>query len=170
VKERKLLLLGLLLTQSQHGYQINEFIEKNLSGFVEMKRSTAYSTLDRLCDSGHVHMEVEQVGNRPSRKVYTLTDEGRELFDKLLREYLVKLDGFAMPIETALVYVDAMESEERLKWLEKRKVTLDMAVNMLGAAPSHGFGVGVDMAISHRLCMMTAEQTWLSDQIQRMKS
>ena len=28
--ERHLLLLGLLLNQSQHGYSINEFIEKNL--------------------------------------------------------------------------------------------------------------------------------------------
>jgi hypothetical protein len=28
--ERILLLLGLLTTQSQHGYQINEFIEHNL--------------------------------------------------------------------------------------------------------------------------------------------
>ncbi|HYB01600.1 MAG TPA: hypothetical protein VED37_15385 [Ktedonobacteraceae bacterium] len=41
--ERMLLLLGLLKAQSQHGYQINEFIEHNLKRMIDMKRSTAYS-------------------------------------------------------------------------------------------------------------------------------
>ncbi len=161
MEERKLLLLGLLLSQSQHGYQINDFIEKNLSGFVGMKRSTAYSTLDNLCESGHVRMELEQVGNRPARKVYTLTDEGRRLFDQLLREYLVKLEGFEMPVEIALMYIDSLEETERVGWLSKRLAAIDAAIAALAATPPHGFGVGVDLAIGHRLHMMRAEREWL---------
>lgn len=161
MEERKLLLLGLLLSQSQHGYQINDFIEKNLSGFVDMKRSTAYSTLDNLCESGHVQMQMEQVGNRPARKVYTLTDDGRGLFDELLREYLVKLEGFEMPVETALLYIDSMEEPERREWLAKRVGALDVSIATLSATPAHGFGVGVDLAIHHRLHMMQAEREWL---------
>lgn len=45
LKHRSLILLGLLMGQSQHGYQINEFIEKNLSVVTDMKKSTAYATL-----------------------------------------------------------------------------------------------------------------------------
>lgn len=169
MKERKLLLLGLLLAHSRHGYQINDIIEKNLSECVNVKRSTAYSTLDGLCSSGHVRMESEQVGNRPPRKVYTLTPSGRRLFDRLLREYLTSLEGFSMPVETALIYLDVLDEEERLRCLERRRQKLQGAIAALEAAPSHGHGKGIDMAISHRLTLMRAELDWLSAQEERLR-
>jgi DNA-binding PadR family transcriptional regulator len=75
--ERALLLLGVLMTQSQHGYQINDFIENRLCRIADMKKATAYAQLDRLHGGGMVDIEIEQVGNRPPRKVYTITDAGR---------------------------------------------------------------------------------------------
>ncbi|HET8628279.1 MAG TPA: PadR family transcriptional regulator, partial [Thermomicrobiales bacterium] len=75
--ERALLLLGVLMTQSQHGYQINDFIERTLCNVTAMKKPTAYLILDRLAAAGHVSVRSEQQGNRPPRKVYTVTDSGR---------------------------------------------------------------------------------------------
>jgi DNA-binding PadR family transcriptional regulator len=46
--ERALLLLGVLRVQSQHGYQINEFIERTLGRVTDMKKPTAYAILERL--------------------------------------------------------------------------------------------------------------------------
>ncbi|UZM97849.1 hypothetical protein OL548_23235 [Lysinibacillus sp. MHQ-1] len=46
MEHRSLILLGLLMGQSQHGYQINEFIERNLSTVTDMKKA------NRLCYSG----------------------------------------------------------------------------------------------------------------------
>lgn len=170
MKERKLLLLGLLLSQSLYGYQINDFIVNNLSGFVETKRSTVYSTLDSLCSTGHVHMVVEQVGNRPVRKVYTLTEKGRHLFNKLLKEFLVKLEGFAMPFETSLLYLDTLPPHEWADWLNKRKQILDQTVLVFQATPSHAFSTSINLALSHRLCMMQAEQQWLAEQIENLNT
>lgn len=167
MKERKLLLLGLLLTQSRHGYQINDFIEKNLAACIEIKRSTAYSTLDNLCAAGYVHMDVEQNGNRPPRKVYTLTAKGRKLFDRLLKESLTKLEGHTTPFETALLYIDAVQPHERLTLLERRKELLGQAISELESVPSHGEGSGVNFSISHRLYVMRAELEWLTMEIER---
>lgn len=50
--ERALLLLGMHMVHSQHDYQINEFIEMNLSRVTNLKKSTACATLDRLADAG----------------------------------------------------------------------------------------------------------------------
>ena len=90
--ERHLLLLGLLMAQSQHGYSINEFIEKNLGRVSGMKRATAYALLERLERKGLVRMETETVGNYPPRKVYSITPAGREAFFDLLQELLVETD------------------------------------------------------------------------------
>ncbi|KHF35170.1 Transcriptional regulator PadR-like family protein [Paenibacillus sp. P1XP2] len=58
--ERELLVLGLLMTQSQHGYQINDFIERNLGQVSDMKKATAYAILKRLDKQGCVNVTVEQ--------------------------------------------------------------------------------------------------------------
>ena len=76
--ERNLLLLGLLMAQSRHGYSINEFIERNLGRVSGMKRATAYSLLEKLERRGFVRMDVETAGSYPPRKVYSITPAGRE--------------------------------------------------------------------------------------------
>ena len=76
MEQRSLILLGLLMGQSQHGYQINEFIERNLSTVTDMKKPTAYATLDKLSQNGYIDIQLEQEGNRPTRKVYSINDSG----------------------------------------------------------------------------------------------
>ncbi len=170
MKDRKLLLLGLLLSQSLYGYQINDVILNNLSGFVETKRSTVYSTLDSLCASGHVYMSVEQVGNRPARKVYTVTDKGRRLFDKLLHELLVKIEGFSMPFDTALLFLDTFPRDQWEAWLRQRQHALEQAIRIFRTTPSHDFSHSVRLGLSHRLHMMESERHWLEEQIHALEA
>ena len=170
MKDRKLLLLGLLLSQSLYGYQINDVILNNLSGFVETKRSTVYSTLDSLCASGHVYMSVEQVGNRPARKVYTVTDKGRRLFDKLLHELLVKIDGFSMPFDTALLFLDTFPRDQWEAWLRQRQQALEQAIQIFQTTPSHAFSHSIRLGLSHRLHMMESERHWLEEQIHTLEA
>ena len=165
MEERQLLLLGLLLSEDLHGYRINEYVENNLADFAQIKRSTSYSTLAQLCKSGHVKLEIEQVGNRPPRKMYTITETGRALFEELLRASLVKQEGFAMPIETALLYIDAMPEEERMHYLQQRLAWVEKSIRDLEATPSHSFAVGVDLAISHRVAMLKADRAWLQEHV-----
>ena len=65
--DRSLLLLGMLKAQRSHGYQMHEFIEKNLARVADLKKATAYATLDKLAKEGLVQTTSKQVGNRPPR-------------------------------------------------------------------------------------------------------
>ncbi len=73
--ERELLVLGLLMTQSQHGYRINDFIERNLGQVSDMKKATAYAILKRLDKQGCVNVTVEQEGKLAAAP--DLFDHGR---------------------------------------------------------------------------------------------
>ncbi|WP_109431468.1 PadR family transcriptional regulator [Sulfoacidibacillus thermotolerans] len=55
------------MMQSAHGDQIND-----------MKKSTAYALLERMSRSGLVSVELLQEGNRPLRKVFSITAEGKK--------------------------------------------------------------------------------------------
>lgn len=102
------------MAQSQHGYSINEFIEKNLGRVSGMKRATAYSLLEKLERNGLVQMDTETVGNHPPRRVYSIMTAGREAFFDLLQELLVDTDERSSAADIAMMFLD---------WLERDRVT-----------------------------------------------
>ena len=76
--ERELLLLGLLREKGMHGYQLLEFIDTQMSMCVDLKKPTAYFLLERMTATGWIRFEQSQEGNRPPRRVYTITPKGRK--------------------------------------------------------------------------------------------
>ena len=167
--ERALLLLGILMAQSQHGYQINEFIEKNLSRVTDMKKSTAYATLDRLSDAGYVEMHAQQEGNRPVRKVYAITPEGSVHFLNLLRANLAKADEMNFASDIGMMFLDHLPYQETLPLLQDRLRQLKAQIELYQSAPQHGFGFGVDFAVEHHLVHLKADYQWLGSVIQRLR-
>lgn len=117
--ERALLLLGLLKAQSQHGYQLNEFIERNLGWVTDMKKPTAYALLERVCRDGFATMRTEQAGNRPARKVYAITPQGEAAFLDLLRTTLASAERSEIPGDIAIIFLDQLPLAEARALLEQ---------------------------------------------------
>lgn len=168
VDERALLLLGILMAQSQHGYQINEFIEKNLSRVTDMKKPTAYATLDRLADAKYVETHVEQEGNRPPRKVYAITPSGVNHFMNLLRANLAQIDRMNFSSDIGMMFLDHLTRKESIPLLQERLDRLKREIELYESAPKHGFGVGVDYAVEHHLVHLKADFAWVQSVIDRM--
>jgi len=68
------LLLWALAEKPMHGYQIMTELEQRSGGFWRLSSGSVYPTLQHLADEGLV-----TVGAGETRRVYTLTDEGRVL-------------------------------------------------------------------------------------------
>ncbi len=168
--ERALLLLGILKAQSQHGYQINEFIERNLSRVTDMKKATAYAVLDRLSRGNYVEVQTEQAGNRPPRKVYSITPSGEKLFLDLLRENLGAYDVPTFAGDTALMFLDELPRDEALACLRQRLDKVERQVGIYEQAPPHGHGLGVDLALDHVRQLLSADRDWLAATIVRLES
>lgn len=165
---RALLLLGILKAQSQHGYQINEFIEQNLSRVTDMKKATAYAILDRLSHGGYVVVQTEQAGNRPPRKVYSITELGERLFVELLRENLGGFDAPTFAGDIGLMFLDELPRDDALECLRQRLDKLARQIAALEQAPAHGHGLGVDLALDHLLHALRADRDWLSRAVARL--
>lgn len=167
--ERALLLLGVLSIQRQHGYQINDFIER--CGVTTMKKPTAYAVLDRLAAAGHVSVTTEQVGNRPVRKVYTITDAGRGLFRQLLEESLATADTPIAAGDIGLMFLDHLPRGEALACLRRRLTQLDDQLATRAhpdLPPDHGH-LSVALAIERQTARLHADRAWLSATIARLE-
>lgn len=164
--ERELLVLGLLKAQSQHGYQINEFIERNLGQVSDMKKSTAYTLLKRLNQSGFVDVTVEQEGNRPLKQVYSITRRGEEKFVELLKATLSHVEDVTPSGDIGIMFIDHLSEAEAVSCLKKRLDKVESLLVVYGNAPKHDHGVGVDLSVQHRLALLATERDWLKQRIE----
>ena len=69
--------LGFLNYHPLSGYDLKKKFDVSVRHFWPADQSQIYRTLTRLVDLGWVEMEVVEQSDRPDRKVYTITDEGR---------------------------------------------------------------------------------------------
>lgn len=168
VDERALLLLGILRGQSQHGYQINELIERDLAHVTDMKKPTAYALLDRLEQSGSISVHTEREGARPPRKVYAITPAGEARFLELLRANLAEADRVTSAGDVGLMFLDALPRAEGLALLRQRLTQVDEQIALYERSPQHGLGLGIDLTIERHLTLLRADRSWLAGALERL--
>ena len=118
--EKKLLLLGLLLSHEMHGYQLNEMLQQNPATPISLKKSNAYKLLNDMEADGWVTHTHEQAGNRPIRRVYSVTEDGEAAFFRLLRENLSSQPSPEFPGVVGLDFLYLLPAEEAAAHLETR--------------------------------------------------
>ena len=158
--DRALLLLGVLMNQSQHGYQINDFIERALCEVATMKKPTAYALLDRLASAGHISVHSEQEGNRPPRKVYSITASGRALFAALLRENLAAFDAPTFAGDIGLMFLNYLPLPDAIAALQERLARIETLLSATVRVPPHA-NLTIDLAFDHLTALRRADRDWL---------
>ena len=118
--EKKLMLLGILRGQDMHGYSLNEHLGEKAGMAISLKKSNAYSLLGKMEKDGWVTHHEEREGNRPIRRVYSITPEGEEAFQGMLRESLMGYPAPEFPSLVALSLIDVLLPEEAVSLLRKR--------------------------------------------------
>lgn len=156
------------MSQSQHGYQINEFIERNLSTVTDMKKPTAYATLDKLSQNGYIDIHMEKEGNRPTRKVYSINESGRQYFYKLLIENLTSSEQVNYQGDIGLMFIDFLPMDQAILALKERLEGNKKLVKMFKQTPAHGIRFGVNLAVKHKIVMLEAEIQFLEKTISNL--
>lgn len=164
--EKKLLLLGLLRRQEMHGYQLNEFIDNNLSLCTDLKKPTAYYLLDKMAADGWISAATEQDGNRPPRRVYHLTETGEAVFQRLLRENLAHYAPVNFSGDVGMAFLDWLASDEALPLLELQKKQVQARIESVRAIPTHGGSL--QLIFSHQTRHLQAELDWLNEVIDQL--
>ncbi len=78
-------ILGLLENRSMHGYEMfQQFQNAALGQIVHLEMSQMYAFLKKLNRLGYIASQLEPQGARPPRKVFHMTDAGREVFSHWL--------------------------------------------------------------------------------------
>lgn len=77
-------LMGTLMNGPVHGYEIMRSLKSDLGSTWRVPTSQLYALLKKLEDRGLVRSKLEHQNDRPSKRVFQLTDLGVEAFEKWL--------------------------------------------------------------------------------------
>lgn len=158
-------ILGLLYDGPLHGYEIRSIYEKELVPSVRLNVGQVYTTLDRLLRDGLVNPARVAQAERPDKKVYHLTEQGRRLVEDWLRsptelDLDLRNETFLkLMLARRLRRVDALDVlqiERRACFARLHEVTQARA-----AAARDGLGVEAALLLDLAALRLEAFMKWL---------
>lgn len=109
-------LLGFLNYSNMTGYELKQHFDQSIHHFWNANLSQIYPTLTQMEEEGLLTMEVEYQENRPNRKVYHITEAGREEMQRWLREPM-DLSPVRQAFLIKIFFGGSLEKEEVLAQL-----------------------------------------------------
>ncbi len=93
----KYALLALLSHKAMTGYELEQFISTTIAHFWTAKLSQVYRTLKQLEEQGLVNSLIETQGGKPDKRIYTVTDEGKQSLGVWQNTLITDLDDLRKP-------------------------------------------------------------------------
>lgn len=159
--DRELLLLGLLSREGMHGYQLNEYIDRQMAFCVDLKRSTVYYVLDKLCQEGSVIEEIEREGNRPERRTYRITPSGHERFLELLRTNLAGYRSSRYSDDLGVIFQHYLSPAEIETHLQAKRAAIIMHREELTLLRTRMPDDRHRAVVDHHLLHLDADLRWI---------
>lgn len=118
MRNLKYAILGLLLKSDMSGYDISQAFDTTLCEFWSAKHSQIYPELKRLTEEGMIEYRVEKCGKVLEKKMYAITERGREDFYAWLS---AETQLIAVPkdlFRLKLFFIDDLPEEDRVRLLK----------------------------------------------------
>ncbi|MCU0612725.1 MAG: PadR family transcriptional regulator [Candidatus Eisenbacteria bacterium] len=173
-------ILGFLSYGPSTGYDLKRVFDSTVRHFWPADQSQIYRTLNRLGTQGYVGHELVEQEEKPDRKIYHLTEAGREEFlrwlatphapDEVREGSLIQVFFAArLPNEEIirLAELQAEQTRERLQTLEALKPLLEEHAAQIGTRRDVFFW---ELTLEHGLAMTRAGLKWIESVIRRLKT
>jgi DNA-binding PadR family transcriptional regulator len=106
------LCLGVLTLGDATGYEIKKAFEEGpISNFLEASFGSIYPALTRMTEEGLVTCRAFSQAGKPDKKIYSITDDGRETFAQALVDGPPE-DKFRSEFLFRMMFVDLLDPQE----------------------------------------------------------
>ena len=115
-------ILGLLNYYDMSGYDLMKLFESSLSYFWHVRTSQIYLELNKMTEDGLVISKTYVQDSRPNKKIFTITENGKNELKKWLYNFDIK-KAFSIKNEFLMLnfFLGEVSKEEALKILENYK-------------------------------------------------
>ncbi|WP_030172814.1 PadR family transcriptional regulator [Spirillospora albida] len=161
-------LLGLLVERPMHQYALAVALNERYP-YLNAKSGSVYTLVRSLEAAGWVAPTgVEQMGNRPARTVYALTDQGWDVFKERVRRQIREVKVNTSTFIDALAYLGALDPSEAPEILRGRQESLDERIAELERAGDSGLPEITMIEVDFVLHQLRSEAEWIRALIARV--
>lgn len=109
-----LIVLGMLKKESLSAYEIQKLVEyRNISRWVKISTPSIYKKVIQLAEKGYITSTSVKEGKMPEKAVYTLTESGKQQFEKLMMEIARKPINIFLDFNAVIVNLDSLSVENQ---------------------------------------------------------
>ena len=165
-------ILGLLTKRSMSGYDIRRLLRSLGWLLGNPSFGTIYPALHALLEDGLVTVEVVPHPSRPARKIYTITEAGRQVLQKWIPQSPSLSIGIRAFIMRLILAGDSTSDglnehlRQRQEAVAAHHSALEQAIEELGEQASAGELV----AIEYGLAIANAELAWLEGKLNQLST
>ena len=114
-----LIVLGILKKEPMSAYDIQKLVEyRNISKWVKISTPSIYKKVIQLEEKGYISSHTEKEGKMPEKSVYSLTEKGKQQFEKLMIEISCKPINIFLDFNAVIVNLDSMPRERQQECLD----------------------------------------------------
>lgn len=130
----ELFVLAELMTGEKHGYVLQDILKNSVGLGRKISSGTLYPLLSRMTEAGWIQLRIEEEtkGGR-TKKIYAITDVGRDQFQQLMKEPLDPNTDALAETETIvrfkMVYFQYVAKDVRLSCLKQYLQVLEKSQN-----------------------------------------
>ncbi|MEV0390029.1 PadR family transcriptional regulator [Nonomuraea sp. NPDC050643] len=161
-------LLGLLVERPMHQYALATALNER-HPYLNAKSGSVYTLVRSLEAAGWVAPTgVEQMGNRPARTVYALTEQGWDTFRERVRRQIREARVTTSAFVDALAYLGALDRDEAPHVLRERQESLRERIAELERAGDVGLPEITMIEVDFVLHQLRAETEWIRALVARI--
>lgn len=156
------LCLGALVFGEATGYEINKMFEDGpFSHFLDASYGSIYPALTRLTDEGLVTCKAEQQERRPDKKIYSLTEKGRQSLRDALQQSIAP-DKFRSEFLFTVLFAHLLPRSRVRSIVDQRLAAMREKVEHL-AEPAQDDTPGMDFARQYGHAVYSASIAFLEN-------
>jgi PadR family transcriptional regulator, regulatory protein AphA len=158
--DTRTLCLGVLSAGEASGYDIKKCLEEGFGAFLDVSHASIYPALAMLLDEGLVSCTEVRQSARPDKKIYALTDVGREaLVDGLAKSpgrHRVRSEFLAL-----LIFAEYLPPERLRQVLDTRLAEIDAQLRHIASRERVGESAGRCFAAGFAEAVLGASRDYI---------
>lgn len=117
-----LIVLGMLKKKPMSAYDIQKLVEyRHISKWVKISTPSIYKKTIQLEKKGFIQGKLKKEGKMPEKAVYSLTDSGKEEFERLMFEISTNPINIFLDFNAVIVNLDSLPQEKQKLCVTKIK-------------------------------------------------
>ncbi|KRM57557.1 PadR family transcriptional regulator [Secundilactobacillus malefermentans] len=173
----KFIILGLLSENDLTGYDITKAFESDIGEFWSANHSQIYPLLKRLEDEQLISHKLEVVGEKLEKKLYSITQSGKEVLRQWLSEPTPELSATKDEFILKLYFIHTADDPLLMPMLTEQHQLHEAKLHHLQEQMAKKFpdhtsqnNLGHFLILQHAIQRETRYTAWLVDLIEKIKT